>query len=119
MTLNIYLIGLPLNHHTIPVEIQENVSQRLEDLQSHMRSNGINFNIIYFSPESGLDGFVDILKNHNCDGVVIGGGVKINPDMTYFMEQIVNTVQSYAPKSKIMFINKPEDTYNSIKRWFN
>jgi hypothetical protein len=118
MGLSILLIGLPLDHHAIPAEVRDSIGQRLKDLQSSMEAAGLEFSIFYCSPETGLDGFVDKLRADRCDGVIMGGGLTRNPNLFYFMEQIVDVTHTNAPKAKIMFIAMPEDVPDTLRRWF-
>jgi hypothetical protein len=118
MTVSIFHIGLPLDHPSIPTEERPKVTKRLNDLQEMMRGAGYNYQIAYFSPENGLEGFKHQLRTQPCDGVLIGGGVVSNPAMTYFMEQIVDATHEAAPKAKIMFYNHSTDVRSTVERWF-
>ena len=118
MTISIFHIGLPLDHPSIPAEERPKITKRLSDLQEMMRGADYIYEIIYSSPESGLEGFKDQLRTQPCDGVLIGGGVVSNPAMTYFLEQIVNATHEAAPKAKIMFFNHSTDVRTTVERWF-
>jgi hypothetical protein len=118
MTLSIIHIGLPLDHPSIPAHVRDSIGQRLNDVQSSMQAAGLDYNIFYCSPDTGLDAFVDTLRANRCDGVIIGGGLIINPKLFYFMEQIVDATHTNAPKAKILFIATPEDVPESLGRWF-
>ena len=83
-----------------------------------MTRAGYKYEIIYASPETGLDGFKHQLRTQPCDGVLIGGGVAGNPAMSYFMEQIVDVSHEVAPKAKIMFYNHSIDVCAIVERWF-
>ena len=85
-----------------------------------MNRAGLDYKLIYYSPETGLDGFVKQLRQQPCDGIVIGGGVTGAPRMTFFMEQIVELTHLNAPKAKIMFIHGPEldEVRQAVGRWF-
>ena len=52
------------------------------------------------------------------DGVVIGGGVVGNPQMRFFMEQIIDVIRTSAPGSKILLIGRPEEAPAAVARWF-
>jgi len=118
VTISIFHIGLPLDHPSIPAEERPKITKRLSDLQEMMRGADYIYEIIYSSPESGLEGFKDQLRTQPCDGVLIGGGVVSNPAMTYFLEQIVNATHEAAPKAKIMFFNHSTDVRTTVERWF-
>ena len=108
MAISIFHIGLPLDHPSIPPEDVPQLTKRLADLSDRMRSAGYNYEIIHYSPESGLDGFRNRLRTQPCDGVLIGGGVVGNPDLKYFLEQIIDATNEEAPKAKIMFFSHSE-----------
>ncbi len=115
---SIFHIGLPLNHPSIPVDGRAELRERLDGLRQRMRDAGYHYDIVHASPEDGIEGFKDLLKTQPCDGVLIGGGVVGNPEMTYFLEQIVNTVREAAPNAKIMFFSHSVDVRETVERWF-
>ena len=118
MVVSIFHIGLPLDHPSIPVEERPKITKRLSDLQEMMTRAGYKYEIIYASPETGLDSFKHQLRMQPCDGVLIGGGVVSDPAMTYFMEQIVDLTHEVVPKAKIMFFNHSADVCVTVGRWF-
>jgi hypothetical protein len=118
LAVSILHIGLPLDHPSIPVEERPKVAKRLSDLQDMMRGAGYNYQIVCYSPETGLDGFKHQLRTQPCDGVLIGGGVAGDPAMSYFMEQIIDATHAVAPKAKIMFYNHSVDVRAIVERWF-
>lgn len=83
-----------------------------------MTHAGYQYEIIHASPETGLDGFRRELSAQPCDGVLIGGAVAGDPEMSYFMEQIIDVVHEVAPKAKIMFYNHSIDVRVILERWF-
>jgi hypothetical protein len=118
VSISIFHIGLPLDHSSIPVEDRPELTKRLNSLQETMRAAGYNYEIIHYSPESGLDGFKHRLRTEPCDGVLIGGGVLGSPELTYFMEQIIDATHELAPQAKIMFYNHSVDVRTTVGRWF-
>jgi hypothetical protein len=118
VTVSIFHIGLHLDHPSIPVEERPKITKRLSDLKEKMRGAGYNYEIVYSSPESGLEDFKHQLRTQPCDGVLIGGGVASDPAMTYFMEQIVDATHEVVPKAKIMFYNHSVDVLTTVERWF-
>ena len=118
MPVSIFHIGLSLDHPSIPVEERPKIAKRLSDLQERMTSAGYRYEIIQGSPETGLDGFRHQLETQPCDGVLIGGGVAGNEDMSYFMEQIIDLTHEMVPNAKIMFYNHSVDVHAIIRRWF-
>ena len=118
MAVSIFHIGLPLDHPSIPVEDRPNLTKRLSDLRERMRGAGYEYEILHASPETGLDDFKHQLKSHPCDGVLIGGAVAGDPEMSYFMEQIIDATHEVAPQAKIMFYNHAVDVRAILERWF-
>ena len=118
MSISIFHIGLHLDHPTIPAEERPKIAKRLSDLQAMMRGAGYCYEIVHASPESGLEHFKHQLRTRPCDGVLIGGGVVGNPDLSYFLEQIINAAHEVAPKAKIMFFNHSVDVRTNVERWF-
>ncbi len=93
-----------MDHPAIEVEERPRITKRLADLQERMRGAGYNYEVVFASPERGLEEFKDRLRTQPCDGVLIGGGVASDPAMSYFMEQIIDATHEAAPKAKIMFL---------------
>jgi tRNA-dihydrouridine synthase len=118
VSVSIFHIGLHLDHPTIPPEERPKIAKRLSELKEMMRSAGYNYEIVYASPESGLEDFRHQLKTQPCDGVLIGGGVVGNPDLSYFLEQIIDATHEAAPKAKILFHNHSVDVRTTVERWF-
>ncbi|MBV9829149.1 MAG: hypothetical protein JO001_26305 [Alphaproteobacteria bacterium] len=75
-------IGLPMDHSSIQANIRPKVEKHFQQTATRMRELGADYKLIYYSPETGLEGFANQLKSEPCDGVVIGGGVTSNPEMT-------------------------------------
>jgi hypothetical protein len=107
-----------MDHPSIPAEERPKITKRLSDLQEKMRGAGYDYEIVFSSPESGLEDFKRQLRTQACDGVLIGGGVVSDPAMTYFMEQIVDATHEVAPKAKIMFFNHSVSVRATVERWF-
>jgi hypothetical protein len=118
MPISILHVGLPLDHPLIPSQERPKITKRLADLQQRMRGAGYNYEIVYASPQSGLEDFKNQLRTQPCDGVLIGGGIASDAAMTYFMEQIVDAVHEVVPKAKIMFFNHSVDVRETVERWF-
>ena len=118
MAISILHIGLPLDHPLVPSEDRAKIAKRLADLRQRMRDAGYRYEIVHASPESGLENFKDLLRAQPCHGVLIGGGVVGNPDMSYFMEQIINAVHEVVPTARIMFFSHSVDVRETVGRWF-
>jgi hypothetical protein len=117
MPISIIHIGLPLDHPSIPAEDRPMLAKRLAGLRQGMRDAGYDYEILHASPDTGLEAFRDQLRTQSCHGVLIGGGVVGNPELTYFMEQIVNTAHEFAPQAKILFFSHSVDVRTTVQRW--
>ncbi|SNT38855.1 hypothetical protein SAMN05421770_11085 [Granulicella rosea] len=118
MPVSILHVGLPLAHPKIPVADRPTLVTRLAALQQAMRDAGYDYEIVQLDPDSGLDGFKERLRLKPCDGVLIGGGVASDSEMTYFMELIVDAVHEAAPRAKIMFHSHAVSVRTTVERWF-
>ncbi len=118
--ISILHIGVPMDHPSIPDDLRPRVRKGLQEIEAALSQAGFDYSLVYYSPESGLDGFAERLRRDRCDGVVVGGGVTSVAEMTYFMEQIVDTTHRHAPDAKIMFIHGPEvdEVRDAVGRWF-
>ena len=54
-------------------------------------------------------------KPWNC--VMIGAGVRVNPNNFLLFEKLVNVVHEHAPQAKICFNQLPHDTAAAVRRW--
>jgi hypothetical protein len=60
--------------------------------------------------------FIDNLRTHRPDCVMIGAGVRLNPKLTGLFEQLVNLVRQHAPQSRLCFNSGPYDTAKAVQR---
>jgi hypothetical protein len=51
------------------------------------------------------------------DVVLIGAGVRVAPAHFALFEKLVNLVHEHAPKAKICFNTRPDDTTEAVLRW--
>jgi len=57
------------------------------------------------------------LQQKQYDAVVIGAGVRTPPPHLALFEKLVNAVHELAPKAKICFNARADDTADAILRW--
>jgi hypothetical protein len=55
------------------------------------------------------------LKSYDC--VVIGAGVRLPPRGLALFEAVINAVHEAAPRAKIAFNTRPEDSAEAAARW--
>jgi hypothetical protein len=51
------------------------------------------------------------------DCILIGAGVRTNPNNFMLFEKVINLVHKHAPQAKICFNTLPSDTAAAVKRW--
>ena len=59
----------------------------------------------------------DQLQQHRFDCVMIGAGVRSNPDNFLLFEKLINVVHEHAPQAKLCFNQMPHDMAAAVKRW--
>ena len=52
------------------------------------------------------------------DGVLLGWGLRVSPELTYALEDGINLVIKYSPSSKVIFSSGPTDHLEAIQRHF-
>eukprot|EP01113_Clastostelium_recurvatum_P024097 TRINITY_DN2874_c0_g1_i1.p1 TRINITY_DN2874_c0_g1~~TRINITY_DN2874_c0_g1_i1.p1 ORF type:complete len:119 (+),score=27.66 TRINITY_DN2874_c0_g1_i1:114-470(+) len=111
------LIGLPSDHHLIPAAVQPKIAEGLAKIGAKFEAEGLDFHFFAASPESGLEGFKKHLQDKPADAVIIGMGVRGNPELTVFLEQIIDAARSVLPNVRILFNTTPETTIDAAKRY--
>ena len=51
------------------------------------------------------------------DCILIGAGVRTNPNNFLLFEKLINVVHKHAPQARICFNTLPSDTAAAVKRW--
>ena len=57
------------------------------------------------------------LKRKRFDCVLIGAGLRTNPNNFILFEKLLNVVHEHAPQARICFNTLPGDTAAAVKRW--
>jgi len=57
------------------------------------------------------------LNQSRFDCVMIGAGVRSNPNNFLLFEKLINVVHEHAPQAKICFNTLPSDIADAVKRW--
>lgn len=58
------------------------------------------------------------LRERAWDGIVVGWGVRAQPDMTEVFERTVNLIKEVSPRSKLLFTGPAPDHFAAVKRNF-
>ncbi len=59
----------------------------------------------------------DALKEHPYDVIVIGAGLRTLPPMLEQFERLINVLREKAPRAKVAFNSRPEDSDKAALRW--
>jgi hypothetical protein len=60
---------------------------------------------------------VDALNKDMPELVLVGAGVRTDPDHFLLFEKLINVIHAHAPHAKIAFNTLPYDTLASVQRW--
>ncbi|KAK9836740.1 hypothetical protein WJX74_007255 [Apatococcus lobatus] len=112
------LVGMPSHHPMVPEGVRDDVKKQLALVVQQMEDAGYSSEVIYVTPEDGMDKMTQEFKSRPLDGIVIGFGIRGIPQNTFFFEQVVEAVRRGSPKAILMFNTSPESTVDAAKRWF-
>lgn len=119
MAPSLLFTGLPWAHPRV-LDVDrgdhDKIRTGLEKAEKDLLSAGYDSTCFFHAYEDGVSPWVDILKSKKWDGVIIGFGVKGNPELNEFFEGLVNAVREYAPQAKIGFNTSPDSTVAAAKR---
>ena len=96
-----------------------------EKVFAGLRSSEAQLTGLGYSVETCLTDFGEtaeaVVQSHLAkkpwDCVMIGAGVRVNPNNFILFEKLVNVVHKHAPQAKFCFNQLPADTAEAIKRW--
>jgi hypothetical protein len=57
------------------------------------------------------------LQERSWDCIMIGAGLRTNPDNFLLFEKVINVAHQYGPRAKLCFNTTPSDTPEAVKRW--
>lgn len=117
--LHVIQLGLPWNYKAFDDKQQQQVKDLLTKGREKMSSAGYNYREFDVTPEEGMNPLITYLKENKVDAVVIGMGIRRMVEMTEFMEQLIDTTRTYAPKSKVLFNTSPDSAMEAVQRWFS
>lgn len=113
------LVGLPWDHEFLKAKFDDafllTIKSGLEKTEKIMGEAGYDYKMCYIGPGQ-ITTLVELLKTQSWDGVVVGFGIRGIPEMTIFFEEIVNTVRTHAPSTKLLFNSTPETIIDAARR---
>lgn len=121
MSKTVLMIGLDANSVDFdkwPELTQEKLEQGFVDIATQL--NELGYEAEWCLTDTGNTA-VEVVKakllERSNDVVVIGAGVRKDPDMLLLFETIINTIIEVSPASKIAFNTLPFDTAEAVQRW--
>ncbi len=67
--------------------------------------------------EKAEEKLVESIKSFGPDLVMVGAGIRTDPDLFLLFEKVINIIHKRAPQASIAFNTNPFDTIEAIKRW--
>ena len=121
MTKKIILIGLKpdvVDYTKWPGLTPENLMMELETSETNLNSLGYDVQLCLIDlGETAEEVVTQKLTETKFNCVMIGAGVRTDPDQFLLFEKLINIVHNYAPDAKICFNTKPRDTVATVQRW--
>ena len=97
---------------------REKLEKSFIDTVQELRSKGYQAEwCLTDTGETAVDVVAEKLTERENDVIVIGAGIRKDPDSLVLFEKIINAILSYSPSSKIAFNTLPFDTVEAVQRW--
>ena len=90
----------------------------MEAVGTQLTDAGVTYKFIGVTPEDSPDKLKAELTASPLDAVIFGFGIRGNPELTVWFEQMLNSVIELAPKAKVLFNSSPPTTMDAVRRWF-
>lgn len=118
---NVISIGLHpdvVDYALFPGLTREKLALGLKAQEEHLQKLGFDTTFCLVDLGETAEGVARAaLQEKPFDAVVIGAGVRTPPPQLALFEKLVNVVHELAPKAKICFNTKADDTAEAILRW--
>ncbi len=96
----------------------EKLRTALEGDRDNLNSIGYEAELLYIdNADTAYDVVANTLKHKSYDCVLIGAGVRTDPEHFIIFERLVNAVHHHAPQASICFNTNPSDTAEAVQRW--
>lgn len=96
----------------------EKLSSALEASRLNLNAQGYDASWCFLADkETAIDTVTQALEETTYDCVMIGGGVRLDPDAFYVFEALLNTIHATTPSAKICFNTTLPDIADAVKRW--
>ncbi|MEM8874245.1 MAG: hypothetical protein AAGD32_08285 [Planctomycetota bacterium] len=117
----VMLIGLKtsaVDFEKWPQLTPEKLEAGFKDLLNELAAQGFEpRNCLVDTGETAEQVVVETLDEFAPDVVVIGAGVRNDPDHLLLFEKVINLVVRHAPGCRIAFNTLPFDTVDAVRRW--
>ncbi len=67
--------------------------------------------------ETAEEKLTESIKSFGPDLVMVGAGIRTDPDLFLLFEKVINIIHRRAPHASIAFNTNPFDTVEAINRW--
>jgi hypothetical protein len=117
----ILMIGLEprvVDVAAIPGLTEESLAASLKSEEQGLRNLGFDASwCLVDLGETAAEVATAALDAKQYDLVLIGAGVRTIPERFELFEELINIVHEHAPKSKICFNTRPDDSMEAVLRW--
>ena len=121
MSKKVLLIGLKsdaVDFKKWPQLTKEKLEAAFLQVVSELKENGYDAKwCLTDSGETAIEQVHEALKTEQPDIVLVGAGVRTDPDHFLLFEAVINLVHEHAPKAKICFNTQPLDSVEAVERW--
>ena len=117
----VLLIGLNpavVNYEKWPGLTPEKLEMGLRRDESTLNEEGYTASICFIDHGEKAEQIItEQLQQNSYDCVLIGAGVRTDPDEFLLFEKAVNLVHQLAPQARLCFNTGPTDSVDAVKRW--
>ncbi|WOE75716.1 hypothetical protein [Alterisphingorhabdus coralli] len=117
---SVLLVGLDpavVDYSRWPDMSEESLTAMLNAEVQSLLDNGFDAEICYLADRARAAAEVAaLLDSKTFDCIIIGAGVRLDPDEFLLFEALINVVHAHAPKAKIGFNGGPKSTAEAALR---
>ena len=121
MKAKVLLIGLDpavVNYDKWPGLTAEKLLAVLRKDQATLNGQGYDATICFIDHgEKAEETIRAKLKETSFNCILIGAGVRTDPEEFLLFEKAINTVHEFAPQTRICFNTGPTDSVDAVRRW--
>jgi len=96
----------------------QKVMEGLNRSRDRLKGLGYEVRILLTRDAATVDALVsEALNERSYDVIVIGAGLRTLPPMAEQFERLINTLREKAPRAKLAFNSRPDDSDKAAMRW--